>query len=383
MATIQVMKGKRGRRYKVAIRRDGHRCIYKTFPTVQNARRFAAQVEDDIEAGRFGIRDEATRHTLAEAIDRYIAVEIPKKRRQAKDRLRHLEFWREKFGNKKLSEITPAAIAAIRDELHGAPTVRKTPRTAATVNRITADLSHVFTVIVKDFGWLLDSPSSRVRKLREPRGRVRYLSEQELETMLRLCRERKRAAAMQSRDQDAMPQRPFYLLAILLLALSTGMRRGEIENLKWDDVDWVRNRIILEHTKNDERRAVPLVGDARAELQELHANRIVGTDYVFASDKEGYLGQPKTFQREWKDLLKAAELKDFRFHDLRHSCASYLAMNGCTPTDIAAVLGHKTLAMVRRYAHLSDSHIGAVVEKMTARFIDQPSGSGANDGAGD
>ncbi|HZZ92988.1 MAG TPA: integrase [Usitatibacter sp.] len=374
MATIQLIKGKSGRRYKVSVRRDGNRPIYRTFPTVQDARRFAAQVEDDIEAGRFGIRDEATRHTLSEAIDRYIAVEIPKKKRDAKDRRVHLEFWRKKFGTKKLSEITPAMIASVRDELFGAETVRGTPRQAATVNRIMADLSHVFTVVVKDFGWMQDSPSSRVRKLREPRGRVRYLSDEERDRMLTICRAWKLKAAETNSCLPPDRREPFYLLAILLLALSTGMRRGELGTLKWPDFDWLRNRLVLEHTKNDERRSVPLVGDARKELEELYNSRGDGAVYVFASTKDGFVGQPKCFQREWKALLKAADLENFRFHDLRHSCASYLAMNGATLSDIAAVLGHKTLSMVRRYAHLSDSHIDGVVQKMTTRFLDQPNG---------
>jgi integrase len=371
MANIQLIHSKKGRRYKVSVRRDGNRPIYRTFHTIQDARRFAAQVEDDIDAGRFGVRDESTRHTLSEAIDRYIQVEIPKKKRRAKDRLQHLQFWREKLGAKKLSEITPASIAMIRDELFGAPTVRGTPRKAATVNRFLADLSHLFTVVVKDFGWVQDSPTSRVRKLSEPRGRVRYLSDEERERVLVICRQWKREEGMRNQRRDAEHQKSYYLLAIILLALSTGMRRGEIQKLKWSDIDWTRNRIILNQTKNDDRRVVPLVGDARAELEEIYQKRAAAADYIFASSKSGFRGEPKAFEREWQALLKEARIEDFRFHDLRHSCASYLAMNGSTVTDIAAILGHKTLAMVRRYAHLSDSHINSVVEKMSARFIDQ------------
>ena len=344
MANIQAINGKRGRRYKVSVRRDGHRPIYRTFPTIQDARRFAAETEDDIAAGRFGVRDEATRHTLAEAIDQYIKLELPKKRRDAQDRRAHLELWRKRLGQRKLSEISPAMIAAIRDELLGAKTVRGTPRQAATVNRILADLSHVFTVVVKDFGWMQESPVSRVRKLREPRGRVRYLSDEERERLISVCRAGKLEASRQNGTAGSETE-PYYLLAIVLLALSTGMRRGEIETLKWDDIDWARKRIVLNATKNDERRSVPLVGDALRELEELYASRRPFSSYVFASSKAGFIGQPKHFQREWKALLQTARLEDFRFHDLRHSCASYLAMNGATLTDIAAVLGPPRLRL--------------------------------------
>src|SRR5690606_20479414 len=94
--------------------------------------------------------------------------------------------------------------------------------------------------------------------------------------------------------------------------------------------------------------------------------RRLGNDHVFAGG-----GAPEVwlFDKAWYSALKVAKIKDFRFHDLRHTAASYLAMSGATTAEIAAVLGHRTLQMVKRYAHLSDQHTGTVVERMTNKFF--------------
>ena len=376
MAAIQELRGKKGRSFKVSIRQNGHRPVYRTFATLKAAQRFVVRLEDDIEAGKAGVADLDSRHTVGEAIDRYIEFELPKKVRDAKDRRKHLAWWREKLANRKLSELAPPEIVALRDELLNGKTIQGKPRQPATVNRYLADLSHVFTVVVKDFGWLEHSPTARVRKLREPRGRVRFLSDDDRSRHLATCRDWKQRQ-VEARERSAAAPEPFYLLAIVLLALSTGMRRGEIEKLRWSEVDWVRSRVVLEHTKNGERRSIPLVGDAKAELSSLFSQRESDSEFVFASAKRGFEGQPKSFQREWLALLKASKIDNFRFHDLRHSCASYLAMNGSTLTDIAAVLGHKTLQMVKRYAHLTDSHVQGVVADMSSKFIDAHAGERA------
>ena len=124
--------------------------------------------------------------------------------------------------------------------------------------------------------------------------------------------------------------------------------------LKWKDVNLERGIITLHETKNGERRILPITGHA-LELMKQHAKVMhINTDLVFPSEHN-----PKKsidIRTPFETALKRAGIKDFRFHDLRHSAASYLAMNGATMAEIAEVLGHKTLQMVKRYAHLSDAH---------------------------
>jgi integrase len=139
-------------------------------------------------------------------------------------------------------------------------------------------------------------------------------------------------------------------------------------------VDLARGAIRLEHTKNRERRALPLAGPA---LELMKARRAAhakaGAEaLVFPAapppPRPGSRApkgpKPVDLRYAWRRALAAAGVSDFRFHDLRHSAASYLAMNGASLAEIAAVLGHKTLAMVKRYAHLSDPHTADVVTRM-------------------
>jgi integrase len=136
---------------------------------------------------------------------------------------------------------------------------------------------------------------------------------------------------------------------------------GELLSLRWTDLDLTRGVARLECTKNGERRTLPLKGHALAVLRDLAAVRRRDSPLVFPSTNGR---TPACFTKPWERALTEAGIENFRFHDLRHSCASYLAMMGATPTDIAAVLGHKTLAMVKRYAHLSDEHVSQVVARM-------------------
>ena len=160
------------------------------------------------------------------------------------------------------------------------------------------------------------------------------------------------------------------LSTVVLIALSTGMRKGELTNLRWPDVDLPNRRITLRETKNGETRVVPLVGPA-LDAMKAHAKvRRLDTDLVFpASAKPPKIVKPMDFRGAWEAALKRAEIADFHFHDLRHTTASYLAMNGASLAEIAEVLGHKTLAMVKRYAHLSEAHTAGVVERMNERMF--------------
>jgi len=193
----------------------------------------------------------------------------------------------------------------------------------------------------------------KVSKSKEPRGRVRFLSDDERKALLTACQESTSA----------------YLYPVVVLALSTGMRQGEILNLAWADVNLDKQYIILHETKNGERRRVPLSGLAHTEIKKLSKIRRIDTSLLFPHATPRLKNQPFDLRKPWDDALEKAEIKDFRFHDLRHSTASYLAMNGASLAEIAEVLGHKTLSMVKRYAHLSEAHTSKVVASMNAKIF--------------
>ena len=153
---------------------------------------------------------------------------------------------------------------------------------------------------------------------------------------------------------------------MVLIALSTGSRKGEILNLPWSDVELTHGRITCHDTKNTERHAVPLTGRALNQMGQHAKVRWIDTPLVFPNAPGT---QPLDPRRAWEKALKQAGIPDFRCHDLRHSAASYLAMSGASLAEIAEVLGHRTLAMVKRYAHLSEAHTAGVVASMNEKIF--------------
>lgn len=336
--------------YQVRVRLKGHPTQTATFGRLTDARRWMESTKSAVREGRHFKSAEARAHTLAEAIDRYVEVVVPRKGDYGQKQARMLAWWRARIGAYSLSSVTPAMLAEARDQLLSERTPTGQRRSPSTAVRYMAAMSHVFSVAVKEWGWLDDNPLRRVDNPREPRGRVRFLSEEERDRLLVAC---------------AASQNP-YLHTVVVLALSTGMRQGEIMNLRWADVDLERRRLVLHETKNGERRAVPLVGPALEALR-VHAVGAEPGGLLFPSKVNP--AKPMDLRTPWETVLRHAEIEDFRFHDLRHTAASYLAMSGASLAEIAEVLGHKTLSMVKRYAHLSEGHTASVLERMNTKFL--------------
>jgi integrase len=336
--------------YRVKVRLKGFPTQTATFERLTDARRWAQQTEVAIKEGRHFKTTEAKKHTLAEAVERYLKTVLPKKPKSFYDQKLQLNWWKESLGQHTLSAITPALISEYRDKLADGVTVRGRIRTPATVNRYLSALSHLFTIAVKEWGWVEENPLRKISKMKEPQGRIRFLSDTERETLLKAAKE------------SPNP----YLYLVIVLCLSTGARRMEILGLSWQNVDLNRGVIILHETKNNERRVLPITGHA-LELMKEHAKiKHMKTDLVFPAHN---LKKPMDIRTPWETALKKAGITNFRFHDLRHSAASYLAMNGASLAEIAEVLGHKTLAMVKRYAHLSEAHTAKVVARMNEKIF--------------
>lgn len=346
MATIQKRKTQDGEiRYFVQVRLKGFPPQRATFQRKTDARIWAENTESAIRERRYFKTAEAQKRTLAELVDRYIDDVLPTRPKSEKKYKAQLKVWRKRLGDYTLADVTPALIAQERDKLLAEKTRRGGKRANATVVRYLSALSAAFNVAIKEWAWIEDNPVRKVTKPKEPRGRVRFLSTDERNKLLEAC---------ESSDCTA-------LYPIVVLALSTGMRQGEILNLTWTDVDLKKGRITLHETKNNERRTVPLTGKALEVLKAHSKVRRLKIPLLFPS-RTGET--PLSIRKPWLDALKQAQIEDFQFHDLRHSAASYLAMNGATVAEIAEVLGHKTLQMVKRYAHLSEAHTAGVVARM-------------------
>lgn len=352
MAVIEA----RGRGYRARVRIKGFPPQSAAFERLTDARRWAQQTEAAIREGRHFKTSEAKKHTAGELIDRYIRDVIPKKKLNSQGTQKaQLLWWKAQIGAYLLSNVTPALLAERKDRLALVDEERRVVRSPSTVVRYLAVLSHAFTMAVREYCWMDENPMRRVTKPKEPRGRVRFLSDEERLRLLAACK-----------DAECP-----YLYTVVVLALSTGMRHGEIMNLRWKDVDLTKGRIILQDTKNGERRNVPLTGHAYEQIEKLSTVRRIDTDLLFPNTLHGERARPYEIRKSWNTALRKANLQDFRFHDLRHSTASYLAMNGATLSEIAEVLGHKTLQMVKRYAHLSEAHTTKVVRALNDRLFDK------------
>jgi integrase len=351
MASIQERRDKDGKtRYRVQVRVKGCAPQRATFERKTDAKLWAQQTESAIRDGRHFKTTESKKHTLGEMIDRYMENVLPHKKDCVQRQGTQLLWWKKQIGRKLLSDISPSLIAEHRDKLLKESTPRGEFRSPSTVVRYLAALSHVFTIAVKEWEWIEDSPMRKVAKPKEPRGRVRFLSEEERKTLLDACK----------------TSHSSFLYIAVVLALSTGMRQAELMTLKWADVELQAGRVILHKTKNGERRSISISGLALQLLQELDANRSIVTPLLFPGKNPQ---KPIDLRCAWEKALKETGIEDFRWHDLRHSTASYLAMNKASLAEIAEVLGHKTLSMVKRYAHLSETHTAGVVASMNEKIF--------------
>lgn len=211
----------------------------------------------------------------------------------------------------------------------------------ATANRLLATFKHMFTKAV-EWEMVEEATLKRIRKvkfLEENNRRLRYLSREECQGLIKAC------------DSHLRP--------IVITALNTGMRKGEILSLTWDRVDLKHGFILLDQTKNGERREIPINGTLREAFLELSQGtkerpRRIDIPYVFYDPANGKAY--KDVKRSFHSACKRAKITNFHFHDSRHTFASHLVMAGVDLTTVKELLGHKHLTMTLRYSHLAPSH---------------------------
>ena len=204
----------------------------------------------------------------------------------------------------------------------------------------------ILSTASNEWQWIELNPVRKVKKFTEPKGRVRFLSDDERESLLDACI-----------NSDS---RGLYLAVII--ALSTGARRMEVWGLKWSDVDLKKGILYFKDTKNKETRSVPIQGVALELLRDFSRVRRIDTERIFPSKTNPE--NPLDFRSPFLKALKETQVDDFTWHDLRHSCASYLVMNGVQLRTVAEILGHKTFQMVMRYSHLSPDHLKDAISGM-------------------
>ncbi|MET0103508.1 MAG: site-specific integrase [Sedimenticola sp.] len=347
--------------YRVFIRRKGLRPITRTFSTKKLATAFAQRIEGDREALIAYGSCIPQQMPLSQLIDEYVS----QYRRKDQGILSRLAWWRDRYWTTTLDAIDRRLVRSALDELaqgrahrghgriKGKTTVVSTdrPRAPSTLNRYKAALSAVFE-FGRDRYDLPSNPCRQVKARPESRGRTRFLSERERQALLAACR---------ASDWDK-------LHLLVSLALVTGARLSELLWLRWGEIDLQARRAYVEKTKNGEPRVLPLTQELIAELEQFKFAETAEDELIFASERQP--GRPYEFRKHWVMAREAAELVDFRFHDLRHSAASMLAMKGATLLQIAEVLGHRDTTVTKRYAHLCIDHKQRLIDQVMGNLLE-------------
>ena len=280
-------------------------------------------------------RAPSERLALSAALDRYLAEVTPTKKptTQRAEQVR-AETLRSHFGKYSLAAITAEMVAAFRDKRIAAG------KTNNTVRLDLALLGHLFTTAIREWRiGLVQNPVANIRKPSPGKGRDRRLS----------AVEEKRLRAAVGGYSNPM------LGWIFEIALETGMRSGEIVGLRLGQVDTARRIVRLADSKNDTARTIPMTKAAQTAFTQAVTNplRPQECDLVFFGEpgRDG-VRRPYNFNKAWIDIKAKLGLGDFRFHDLRHEAVSRLVEGGLSDQEVAAISGHKSMQMLRRYTHL-------------------------------
>lgn len=314
------------------------------------------KVNNDITEGRWFDTAEERKRTFRELLDRYLKEHsIPRK--APKSHMRDLGASRNLlpfFGDLLMADISPKKIAEYKGKrrVNGAK--------PATINKELGLLRHAFNLAIKEWEWCRDNPMQRVSMEPVHNQIDRWLMADEEERLL--------AAS------------PDWLREILIFALNTGMRKGEILSLEWRDVDFARSVLVVMKSKNRERRTLPLNSRIYGLLMEKQLKRVAGSDIVFSTSR-GTRILARNLSRAFYVARKRAGINDFRFHDLRHTFATRLVQAGVDIYKVQRLLGHKTPAMTQRYAHHSPESLrdGVVtLDKVNGNSVSQFYHSAAN-----
>ncbi len=275
--------------------------------------------------GKYFDRCEGEDKTFKDMADRFMLEYAPKKSERTqmhyKTTLGHsLPF----FGNMKLTSITPKKIVEYRAMRYGKGIK------PSTYNLERAMFSKMFNVAIREWEWLKENPVSKVSRDRENNQRDKWLSEED--------------------ERRLLEHMPGWLREIVLLALHTGLRRGELLSLTWDRVNLLQKTIIIQKSKNGRPRTIPLTSVAMGVLEEKARIRSLKTNLVFVNT----VGKKISTSWVTENFIIArgkAGLDDFHFHDLRHTFATRLAQRGVDLYTISKLLGHVNITMTQRYAH--------------------------------
>ncbi|MDO8067920.1 site-specific integrase [Janthinobacterium sp. SUN206] len=316
--------------YHVQIRKRGYPTQTKTFTKEADAKRWATIIESEMERGVFVSRTEAEATLVKDVLQRFATEILPTKRSEQSDKSR-IKTLVEAFGDYRLASLNSTQIARFRDQR------LKVVGPQSVIHEINL-LNRVLKTATMDWGIALPGglPTAQVRKPTKPRGRDRRVTEEEITKILEIT----------GSDE---------LRTIVTLAVETGMRRSELASLTWEEIDLKKQTAHLPKTKTDIPRTVPLSKAAVITLETLGPKN---SGKVFSLKGES---MSQAFERACE--AHRANITGIRFHDLRHEATSRFFEKGLNVMEVAAITGHKTLDMLKRYTHLRAEDLARKLDK--------------------
>ncbi|RWQ35752.1 MAG: site-specific integrase [Mesorhizobium sp.] len=339
MATLR----KRNGRWQVQVRRQGFPIQSRSFLSKADANEWARTIERQHDRHELGPDRKALKSmTLFDLVTRYRDEVVPKKKGCAVETILLNRFLRYPICQKTLFDLSTADFAAYRDQRLGEPKHRSDkPVTPKSLKRELSPLSHMFRHAVVEWEIPVRNPLEGLKLRVVDNKRERRLRAGELERLLE--------AAKKGRNKLVAP--------IILFAVETAMRRGEILSIQFRHVDFERLSLVIPESKSGYSRLIPLTKQATSILEAVWAEDVKPTDFAFPVT-------PIAMRLQWDRLTKRAGIDGLNFHDLRHEAISRLFELGLTIPEVASISGHRTLAQLMRYSHASQD---AVRLKLQAR----------------
>lgn len=335
MAKIRKRVNKQGITWQIDYYDPQGKRVMKCFPKRADGEAYLGKVLAAKKEGRyhdvFDLKKE-TFTTFNELADKYVE-NFKTQKSFAGFKSHVIRELRKIFGDRRLSQITYFDLESWRNQRRGACTRSGKPRADASVNRDLAILGHMLSKAT-EWGLLESSPFKKGKSLRfkENNHRLRFLKEAEIAPLLGAC--------------------THHLRPIVETALLSGMRRGELLSLKWEQI---RNGFIyLTETKSGKPRQIPINDRLQKVFKEVRRGNQLKSPYVFCDSRGKRFYEVK---RSYASACRRAGIEDFRFHDQRHTFASHLVMKGAGLKAVQELLGHADLKMTMRYAHLSQEHL--------------------------
>ena len=357
MANIRTIQNKNSKSYKATVRIKGYKPEYKTFSSLTAAKEWAKKVEVLMKEGAYKQNvcfdnNGSKIEYVAQLIDFYKSNVATLRYKTPEKYYCMFEWWKNQIGNVQLKNLSTSTLTQCKNILIDEKiTVGKNQlkRKPNTINKYLMCMSAVLTYAVKELELINSNPMTNVKNLKKPNGRIRFLTQEEIKILTQKCKE----------ESDI-------IYVFFLISLSTGARYSEVLNLKVENFDFDNSQVFYLNTKNTEHRGVHIPFNV-LEIIKNYIHKYNINTFLFVNPKTQKFYYIRGILQK---IIKNAGIKDFHIHDIRHTTASYIAMNGGSLLDIADILGHKSIVMARRYSHLTQKHTAQIIENVSGKMLE-------------